>query len=184
MKWIELKKKIPDAIRNEWSQHSCGGWVKDTATIGLKAKIYGIVDKVAVVGGSAVIGVDGFVTDQAFVLGDSFVNGLVIENAVVYEKAIINSYSTITGYGKVRGHAVVKSHAVVKGVVKGEELLNVPALKLKPVPTVISSITPVPTELLPTNLLVFIEVVTVPVVVIGPPEINPVVATDVTEPVP
>ena len=74
---------------------------------------------------------------------------------------------------------VYKSPLVVRGDAVPEEV-KVPALKLNPVPTVISSIIPVPAVLLPTNLLVFIEVVIVPVVVIGPPEINPVVATDVT----
>jgi hypothetical protein len=47
---------------------------------------------------------------------------------------------------------------------------------------VISSIIPVPAVLLPTSLLVFIEVVIVPLVVIGPPDIRPVVPTEVTVP--
>ena len=47
-------------------------------------------------------------------------------------------------------------------------------------PRIISSITPVPEVPLPTNLLVVIEVLIVPVVVIGPPDINPEVEIDVT----
>ena len=77
---------------------------------------------------------------------------------------------------------VYKSPFVVRGDDPVE--VNVPAERFNPDPMVISSIIPVPAVLLPTSLLVFIEVVIVPDVVIDPPEINPVVPTEVTEPVP
>ena len=56
-------------------------------------------------------------------------------------------------------------------------------VKLKFVPRVISSITPVPEVPRPTNLFVETDVVIVPLTVIIPPEINPAVDIDVTVPV-
>jgi hypothetical protein len=65
---------------------------------------------------------------------------------------------------------------------EGLLLVSVPPDKDSPLPIDISSIIPTPVVLLPTSLLVFIEVVIVPLVVIVPPLIKPAVAILVTVP--
>lgn len=44
MTWEELLKRVPDAVKAEWRQHTKGeGWVKLTAKVEASCTIYGVV---------------------------------------------------------------------------------------------------------------------------------------------